>query len=81
MILKGVQLPSDRTLDPELRGPESSLRRHIKSLEYWLIPRKQWLCVYMTEKLLNGTISLNSNKIKTDFCVLSIELDQSSILK
>ena len=38
-----------------------SLARHINSLQYWLMRRKRWLRPNMTEKLLTGTLNLNTN--------------------
>ena len=43
-------------------GVMCPLAKHINSPEYWLIPRKRWLCPDMTEKLLTGMLSLNTNK-------------------
>ena len=36
--------------------------RHIYSLEYWSMPRKRWLRLDMTAKLLTGALNLNTNK-------------------
>ena len=36
--------------------------RHFTPRKYWLLPRKRWLRPDMTEKLLTGTLSLNTNK-------------------
>ena len=33
----------------------------VNSPEYWVIPRKQWLSPYMTEKLLTGSFNLHTN--------------------
>ena len=40
--------------------------RHINSLKYWLILRKRCLRPDMTEKLLTGTLNLNTNKLFTE---------------
>ena len=49
-----------------------SLSKTLYSKKVLVIPRKQWLRPDMTEKLLTGTLSLNTNKqtnkIITDLC-------------
>ena len=46
-----------------------SLSKTLYSQKVLVIPRQQWLCPDMTEKLLTGTLSLNTNKqIITDLC-------------
>ena len=39
-----------------------SLARHINFSEYWLISRRRWLRLDMTEKVLTVTLKLNANK-------------------
>ena len=48
----------------ERRTPnrEPCVGRHINSLMFLVKPRKRWLRPDMTEKLLTGTLSLNTNK-------------------
>ena len=41
-----------------------SLSKTLYSPKVLVIPRKQWLCPDMTEKLLTGMLRLNSNKQK-----------------
>ena len=41
-----------------------SLSKTIYSPKVLVIPRKRWLRPDMTEKLLTGTLSLNTNKLK-----------------
>ena len=62
--------PSGRASDSGARGQgfETYLRRVVSfsktlySPKVLVIPRKRWLRPDMTEKLLNGTLSLNTNK-------------------
>ena len=63
LSLRGVQWPSGRASDSVSRCPV--LDPHIghcvvSSLQYWLIPRKQWLHHNMIEKLLIGMLNLNT---------------------
>ena len=46
-------------------GPPCSVleKDTLSSPKYWLIPRKQWLCPNMTEKLFTGTLNNNQTKI------------------
>ena len=41
-----------------------SLSKTLYSPKVLVIPRKQWLCPDMPEKLLTGTLNLNTNKHK-----------------
>ena len=67
---RGARWLSGRVSDSGARGREfETYRRHVVSLSKTLyspkvlvIPRKRWLRPDMTEKLLTGTLSLNTNK-------------------
>ena len=70
-ISKGTRWRSGRASDSESRSPEFDphRRRRVASLSkihYFptvlVKPRKRWLHPNMTEKLLTGTLSLNTNK-------------------
>ena len=55
-----------RTPEREVRGSRPTAAvlcpwaRHFTPRKYWLITRKRWLRPDMTEKLLTGTLSLNT---------------------
>ena len=51
-----------------------SLSETLYSLKVLVIPRKRWLCLDMPEKLLTGTLNLNTNK-ETKICDLLIYLE------
>ena len=72
--LEGARWRSGRASDSESRGPgfEPHKRHRVVSLSkahllptVLVKPRKRWLRPDMTEKLLTGTLSLNTNK----FCL------------
>ena len=47
---------------------------HLPPKNVLVIPRKRWLCPYMTEKLLTGTENLNPNKqTKNKTCFLPLQ--------
>ena len=81
IIMKGACWLSGRASDSRVRGRGFktylhcvvSLSKTLNSSKVLLIPRKLWLCPNMTEKLLNGTLSLYTNKqniiIKPAFCM------------
>ena len=46
-----------------------------------VIPRKQWLCPNMTEKLLTGTLSINTNKMTYKHSEESDHLDEPESLR
>ena len=56
------------TPEPEVGVPYLPLpccileQRHIYSPKVLVVPRKRWLRLDMTEKLLIGTLSINANK-------------------
>ena len=49
-----------------------SLSKTLYSQKVLVISRKQWLCHDMTEKLLTGTLSLNTNKQQTKSLLTSV---------
>ena len=53
-----------------------SLRKTFYSSKVLVIPRKQWLCPDMTEKLLTGMLNLNTNKQTKLFGMPKIALTQ-----
>ena len=70
-LFKGVRWRSGRASDSESRGPGFDLHKshRVVSLSktqflptVLVKPRKRWLHPNMTEKLLTGTLSLNTNK-------------------
>ena len=70
-LYKGAWCRSGGASDSELRGPGfySHRRHHVASLNKTHLlpivlvkPRKHLLCAEMTEKLLAGMLSLNTNK-------------------
>ena len=69
--MEGARWRSGRASDSESRGPgfEPHKRHRVVSLSkahllptVLVKPRKRWLRPDMTEKLLTGTLSLNTNK-------------------
>ena len=68
--LRGARWLSGRASDSQTRGREFetylcrvvSLSKTLYSPKVLVIPRKRWLHPDMTEKLLTGTLSLNTNK-------------------
>ena len=87
-LYKGAWCHSGGASDSELRGPGfySHRRHHVVSLNKTHLlpivlvkPRKHLLCPDMTEKLLAGTLSLNTNK-QTLFTIRPIiNLNQSGL--
>ena len=87
-LYKGAWCRSGGVSDSELRGPGlySHRRHHVVSLNKTHLlpivlvkPRKHLLCPDMTEKLLAGTLSLNTNK-QTLFTIRPIiNLNQSGL--
>ena len=74
-LYKGAWCRSGGASDSELRGPGFYSHRchHVVSLNKTLLlptvlvkPRKHLLCPDMTEKLLAGTLSINTNKQTTN---------------
>ena len=72
MQTEGARWRSGRASDSESRGPgfEPHKRHRVVSLSkahllptVLVKPRKRWLRPDMTEKLLTGTLSLNTNKL------------------
>ena len=68
-LLRGARWRSGRASDSESKGPwfDSHRRHRVMSLCKTHKPllvklKKRWLCLDMTEKLLTGTLSLNTNK-------------------
>ena len=88
-LYKGAWCRSGGASDSELRGPGfySHRRHHVVSLNKTHLlpivlvkPRKHLLCPDMTEKLLAGMLSLNTNK-QTLFTIRPIiNLNQSGLL-
>ena len=83
----GARWPSGRVSDSGARGRgfDIYLRRVVSlskvtftTRKVLVIPRKQWLCPDMTEKLLTGTLSINTNKTKvvkiSNLCQLKLAL-------
>ena len=66
-FMRGVLWLSGRVSDSGARGRGfETYRRRVVSLSKTLyspkVPRKRWLRPNMTEKMLTGTLSLNTNK-------------------
>ena len=69
MTWRGVQWLSGRVLDSGARGqgfethlrPIVSLSKTLYTPKVLVMPRKRWLHPDMTEKLLTGTLSLDTN--------------------
>ena len=65
---RGGSVVERRIPEREVGGFETYLRRVVSlsktlySPKVLVIPRKRWLRLYMTEQLLTGTFSLNTNK-------------------
>ena len=51
--------------DPNMHHRVVSLSKTHELPTVLVKPRKRWLRLYMTEKLLTGTLSLNTNKTNT----------------
>ena len=72
-ILMGIWWPSGRASYSKSKGPWFDpywghcvvLEQDTLPLEYWLIPRKRWLCPDMTEKLLTRRLNLNTKTNKS----------------
>ena len=69
---RGGSVVECRTPEREVGGSKPTAAvlcpwaRHFTPRKYWLLPRKRWLRPDMTEKLLTGTLSLNTNKQKSE---------------
>ena len=57
-----VGLRSKRSGVQNLPPRVVSLSKTLYSPKVQVIPRKRWLCLHMTEKLLTGMLNLNTNK-------------------
>ena len=79
-LIRGARWLSGRASDSGARGlgfetylrRVMSLRKTLYNPKELVIPRKLWLRPDMTEKLLTGTLSLNTNK-QTDRTAMSSE--------
>ena len=65
---RGGSVVECRTPEQEVGGSKRTAAvlcpwaRHFTPQKHWLLPRKRWLRPDMTEKLLTGRLSLNTNK-------------------
>ena len=66
---RGGSVVECRTPEREVRGSRPTATvlcpwaRHFNPRKYWLITQKRWLRPDMTEKLLTGTLSLNTTNL------------------
>ena len=61
------------TPDSGAKGPRRFLSKTLYSQKVLVIPRKQWLRPDMTEQLLTGTSSLNTNTQTNSLLISVIE--------